>query len=437
MHRPSLLFLNRVYPPAEGATGQLLAELAQELVRRGHVVTVVTSRSGANDSRSEIVAGVRVERVGGLPFTRASHWRRALSYLSLYPALLWRALRLPRHDVVVTLTDPPLQLVLGEVIRRCRKSKAVHWAQDIYPELAEEMGVLERDGWIARRLRNISTAVLRRCSAIVAVGECMKRRLVQRGLPGSSIAVIPNWGHGNAECGISNVEWGTKKAVAGTSRSVPGEAFRKEHGLAGKFVVMYSGNLGLAHPFESMLDAAERLQSTLPSVVFLFVGSGPRLPWVKQQVDQRQLRNVRFLPFQPRECLAESLAAADLHLASMRHELSGLVVPSKVYGVLAAGRPCVFLGPEDSEAAQVILQHGCGSVLSHATGARLASILTHWATHPEGLAAAQSRVEGLHRLVTLPTAVQAFEAVLRRAVDLNRTPAWQALALPSGSTRAS
>ena len=202
---PSILFLNRVYPPADGATGQLLAELAPELVRRGHRVTVVTSQTGAGSVSSETVDGVRVERVTGLPFTRASHWRRALSYLSLYPALLWRALRLPRADVLVTLTDPPLLLVLGVILKTLKGSRHVHWAQDIYPELAEEMGVLSKNGMIARALRWVSTAGLRHADRVIAVGRCMKARLVQRGLAPSAIDVIPNWGHGgNSELGMRN-----------------------------------------------------------------------------------------------------------------------------------------------------------------------------------------------------------------------------------------
>ena len=400
----SLLFLNRVYPPADGATGQLLSELAPALVRQGHQVTVVTSQPGARSVSSETVDGVRVERVNGLPFTRASHWRRALSYLSLYPALLWRALRLPRADVIITMTDPPLLLVLGAVLKTLKGSRHVHWAQDIYPELAEEMDVLPKDGMVARTLRWISTAGLRHADRVIAVGRCMKARLVQRGLSPSAIEVIPNWGHGPDEL------------EAKTRASNP---FRIEHGLGDRFVIMYSGNLGLAHPFKAMLDAAERLQATHPQMLFLFVGNGPRLPWVREQVTQRTLENVRFLPFQPREKLAQSLAAADLHLASMLHELCGLVVPSKVYGVLSAGRPCVFLGPEESEAAQFILQNGCGSVLAKATGARLASCLSQWAGDGVMLRETCDRVEAMAGRVSLAAAVRAFSETLAKVGGSN------------------
>jgi glycosyltransferase involved in cell wall biosynthesis len=141
---------------------------------------------------------------------------------------------------------------------------------------------------------------------------------------------------------------------------------------------MYSGNLGLAHPFEATLDAAAQLRLSHPEIFFLFVGNGPRLAWVKDQVESRRLDNVRFLAPRPPEKLAESLSAADVHLASMRDDLCGLVVPSKVYGILAAGRPCVFLGPRESEAAQTVLQHQCGEVLSSPDGLALAECLVRW-----------------------------------------------------------
>lgn len=399
--KPSILFLNRVYPPTEGATGQLLAELAEELVQRGYAVTVITSRTSSKEPRSQIEAGVQVERVGGLMFSRASHLRRALSYLSLYPGMLWRAWRMPRHDLVVTLTDPPLQVLLGPMIKLARGSKVIHWAQDIYPELAEELGVLRQQGFIANILRGLSTWALGVSDGVVAVGHCMKRRLAERGLPAGLVTVISNWGHGgNAEGGVRSAELGNDAA-----------SFRVQHGLDGKFVVMYSGNLGLAHPFEAILDAVERLRISLPEVAFVFVGAGPRLAWVKMQVERRHLDNVRFVPFQLREQLTQSLAAADIHLASMRSELCGLVVPSKVFGVLAVGRPCIFLGPEESEAAQIILQQGCGSVLPNATGMRLAACLTQWVKHPESLREARLRAEAAMEKVGFPRAVEQFEKV--------------------------
>lgn len=397
----SVLFLNRVYPPAEGATGQLLSELASELVRADWQVTVVTSRTHPHWPRSELVNGVRVERVSGLPFTRASHWRRAVSYLSLYPALLARAMKLPPADVVVTLTDPPLSLLLGPVLKRLRGSRLVHWAQDLYPELAEELGVLRKGGAIARVCRALSTRALRQHNGVVAVGRCMKQRLVARGVSADAIRVIPNWAQGAQADPVSLAE----------------NPFRQAEGWQDRFVVMYSGNLGLAHPFEAMIDAAEQLHSTHPHILFAFVGQGARLPWVKQQVLRRRLANVQFLPSQPLENLPETLGAADIHLASMQGNLGGLVVPSKVYGILGAARPCVFLGPESSEAAQTIRQHQCGDVISHPAGAAVADCLTSWATNRERWATAVRRMTLASAAFRVAPAVAAFEGIFRQLVQ--------------------
>jgi glycosyltransferase involved in cell wall biosynthesis len=449
---PSVLFLNRVYPPVPGATGDLLAELAPELARRGWTVTVLTTGTAAgvapDPDRGRLATGPRasspaadpplsplpsplselpasaatlahpigeglgvrasgeasisaprsplVSRVRGLPFTRASVWRRALSYLSLYPALLWRAWRLPRADVTVLLTDPPLQLVLGPFIRLFKRTRLVHWAQDLYPEVAEQLDVIRERGLPARLLRGLSTLLLRRCARVVAVGHCMKTRLIARGVVAEKVVVIPNW------------------ANTGEIQPVLPEAnaFRREHGLAGHFVVMYSGNFGLAHTFDAILDAAGVLQAQLPAVLFLLCGDGPRLAEVQEQVAARALRNVRFLPFQPREQLAQSLSAADVHLVSMRDDLLGLVVPSKVYGVLAAGRPCVFLGPRDCEVAELIAKHRCGSVLPQATGAALADCLGKWASSAEELAAAGVRALASAKTTGLPAAVAEWDRVL-------------------------
>jgi glycosyltransferase involved in cell wall biosynthesis len=211
--------------------------------------------------------------------------------------------------------------------------------------------------------------------------------------------------------------------------------FRREHGLSGRFVVMYSGNLGLAHPFEAILDAAEQLQSALPQVLFLFVGQGPRLSWVMEQAENRKLANVRFLPFQPRENLQQSLRAADVHLASMRDDLWGLVVPSKVYGVLAAGRPCLFLGPRESEAAQLILREGCGAVVPMADGVKVAKCLATWATDSDGWRRIQARSRAVAPRVSLASAVEAFlqvfAGVVGAAANAAATPVAESLPIAS------
>ncbi len=375
MSTPHLCVLNRVYPPAPGATGALLAELTPALVDRGWRVTVLTGPAEGAPTSEVTSDGVHVERVRALPFTRESTWRRGLAYASLFPAFLTRALRIPSPDVIVTKTDPPMLKVLGPMLAHLTGARAVHWAQDLYPEVAAGVGVLNDDGLLARTMRRLSTWALRGHDHTVAVGRCMQKRLVQdRGLARDRVSVIPNW---------------PPAAVS----SVPHDenSFRDKHDLDDRFVVMYSGNMGLAHPFDAVLDAADRLSAERPDVLFLFVGEGPRKADLRTQVEQRGLSNVRFLPFQPRERLAESLSAADLQLVTMDPALEGLVVPSKLYGALAAGRPVLFLGPSGSEAAQVVEAQDCGTVLPEASGPALTDAIRTWHADPDRWAAASER----------------------------------------------
>lgn len=396
--RKHVLFVNRVYPPAEGATGALLAELAPDLVARGWRVTVLTGPAPDAPASELTGAGVRVERVQGLRFSRASTLRRAVAYLSLYPAFLARALRLDRPDVIVTKTDPPMQLVLGALLRRALDTRAVHWAQDLYPEVAEELDVIKPNGGLARTLRRLSTWALTQHDHTVAVGRCMRDRLVRRGLAQNRVTVIPNWPPD------------TVHPVSPDSNT-----FRHEHDLDGRFVVMYSGNMGLAHPFGTMLAAAERL-AHIPDLVFLYVGEGPRRAWLEAEVERRQLGNVSFLPFQPRQRLAESLSAADLHLVSMQSNICGLVVPSKMYGVLAAGRPALFLGPPQSEVARLLDEHACGTTLPSPSGDDLAAEIMTWYHHPEERQRAGARA---YKAVAhaREQAFESFDQVLSTVVD--------------------
>ena len=359
------VFTNRVYPPVGGATGELLKELAEGLAAGGDRVLVVTSRGqGQETPKRETISGVEVIRVGTAPFTRASHWRRALSYVGLYPQFAWQVWRLGAVDAVVSMTDPPLQ-VAAVTLAACRAKKKIHWAQDVYPELAEELGVLRKGSAFAGILRAVSTRALRRQDEIVAVGRCMRHRLLQRGIDAGKIEVIPNW---------SSVMPVSDKQV---------KSLRDRLGWSGKFIVLYSGNIGLAHDFETLVGAAKLLEGG--GVWMVFAGEGPRLEQVRR--DTAGLEHVSFLPSQPKEDLSAFLAAADAHLVSVRAGLEGLVVPSKAYGIFAAGRPIFYVGGADAEVSKVIANSGCGAVIPNGGASALAEAIKQ-AVLPRG----QSRV---------------------------------------------
>ena len=399
--QPHVLFLNRVYPPTGGATGALLAEMAGALQARGYDVTVVTGPT--ENGRASSPSDVRVERVGDTPFTDGSHWQRMQTYVARHAGLIRGTLRVPSPDVIVTKTDPPMLKILGPLLARVTGAQLVHWAQDLYPEVAEAAGVLSENGISAGGLRCASTVALQNHDHIVAVGRCMRERIIERGVAPETVSVIPNW---------------TPSAVA----SIPHEenAFREEHDLEDRFVVMYSGNLGLAHSFTPILDAAAQLQRTDPAVCILFVGDGPRKSALQGEVAERELDNVRFLPFQPWDRLAESLSAADLHLVTMNPDMEGLVVPSKIYGALRAGRPVLFLGPDGSEAARLVRENDCGTVRPEASGRDVAGAIRRWKAHPDERTTAGRRAMAAVRHGK-EQAVDAFDRILGDVLD--RPPA--------------
>jgi len=302
-------------------------------------------------------------------------------------------MRLPRHDVIVTMTDPPMQLLLGPVLKAFRGGRLIHWAQDVYPELAEELGVIKKQGLLATTLRALSTWALKRHDAVVCIGRCMKQKLIERGVEERRIHVIPNW---------ADVE---------AIHPLQENYFLEKHGLNGKQIVMYSGNMGLAHPFEAMFDSAQSLAATHPNVHFVFIGDGPKRGKLVSEVEKRELCNVLFLPFQEKGGLSESLGAADIHLACMNDSLLGLVVPSKVYGIMAAGRPCIFLGPETCEVSRLIQECHCGEVIPSHNGERLTEVISHWLDDANARVQAGKYARRAAEKFSLSHAVSAFADV--------------------------
>lgn len=385
MHNPSILFVNRVFPADRGATGRRLFDLTGRMAAAGWRVTVVADGTGPD----EPPPGVAVLRTGaGLPEGGDASVR---GYLLALRRLVLRALAAPRHDVVVTMTDPPLLALAGPSLAAWHRSASLHWCHDLYPALLPVLGVRLPDPLL--RLVGAATArALRRHDGVVAIGHCMAGRIAELGVAEKRISVVPNW----PDPHIRLVERATNP-------------FRAVEGLGERFTVAYSGNLGLAHPMEGVLDAAERLALSDPDIQFLLIGDGRRHAALAEAARSRGLAGVRFLPFQPAERLAESLSAADLHLATMDPRAEGLLVPSKVAGALAAGRPVLFLGPAGSEAAAMVT--GCGQVLDPRDGVGLADAIRGYARDP-----ARRLAEGRRALATAEkwnadTAAQRFGAL--------------------------
>jgi glycosyltransferase involved in cell wall biosynthesis len=413
-----VVFVNRYFHPDESATSRIVSDLARRLSRAGENVSVVTSRqlyhdAGANLVPEDTIDGVAIHRVSGAKRGRGSLSGRALDYLSFHLAAGWRLFRLLRRgDVVVAKTDPPLLSVTVAIAARLRGARLVNWLQDLFPEVANELGMAMRPRWVARFLQWRRDASLRQATCNVAIGARMAERIERAGVGRAAIRVIPNW---------ANVA--DMLPLPRASNSV-----RAELGLTpAHFVIGYSGNLGRAHDYGTLLDAARRL-SDRPEIVFVMTGAGAKFDDMRREVAALALTNVLFQPFQPPERLADSMAAADVHVVSLLPQLEGLIVPSKFYGILAAARPAIFIGDPDGELARDIRTFDCGASVAVGDGAALTEHIVALRAQPERLA--QLGANALHAAeerFSSEQAVGAWQALLaavriEAAPALDRTP---------------
>jgi colanic acid biosynthesis glycosyl transferase WcaI len=340
-----LLLINQHYPPDPGATGRLTAQLAEKLAASGHQVTVLTGRPtyeeaiGVPAPRDEMRGDVRVIR---LPLL--ARWSgpigRALHYLSFALSLVVGGLRVARPDAILAYSSTPLfggvAALLLAGLKRC---PLVYGVNDVYPEMAIALGVL-REGALARVGRFLETLAWRGASRLVLIGDRLRDVALARGIPAERIAVIPNWADANR--------------IAPLEKS----ALRREWGIDDdEFLVEYAGNFGRSQGLETVLEAARIVERTTSQVRFVFVGGGSAA-----DVDQwtAAVPRLKVLPFQPEERLSEVLSAADLSLVPLRHGLGRYCVPSKVYSILASGRPVGAVVDPDNDVARIVEEIDCG-----------------------------------------------------------------------------
>ena len=355
------------------ATGQYLAELAAALAEKGHEVTVVTGRRAYDDPEKlfparETWCGVRIIRISSTRFGKRAKWRRAADFASFIVNCCARLVFMQRHDVVVALTTPPLISFIGAWRAKLWRAGFCYWVMDMNPDEAVAAGWLRADSFMGKMLERMSRFSFRRADRIIALDRFMRDRIAAKGIAPEKISVIPPWSQDND----------VRFDEAGR------EQFRKAHGLAGKFVVMYAGNHSPVHPLDTLMQAAERLKDD-PSIAFCFIGGGSEFKRVKRwalaenaetlktetlkadgknelqpspfQMSGFQLsafQNVLCLPYQPLNQLSASLSAADAHVVVMGPKMLGLVHPCKIYNMLAVSAPVIYIGPAPSHVTEIL-----------------------------------------------------------------------------------
>jgi glycosyltransferase involved in cell wall biosynthesis len=364
-----LIILNQFFYPDHSATSQLMTELAESLAGRGVEVTALAGRGRYNGGASlpvhEEYKGVRIERAWATGYGKGNILGRLADYLSFYVGASWKLLRLPRHDIVMALTTPPLIGLIALLIGRLRGMRVVALVQDVYPDIAIALGTLDRRNPATMLLDYLNRRILLGADRIIVLGECMYERVAAKvGTDAASrIDVIHNWADGEAIKPLGQ----------------EANPFLKEHQLEGLFVVLFSGNLGRVNEFKTILDAA-RCLGDHDEIVFLFIGDGAQATEIERFKRENRLTNIRLLPYQPRHALRYSLGASHASLVTLGEGLAGLSVPSKTYPILASGRPVIFVGDCRSEVARLVKESGCGEVFAPGEGERLAGVIKDWSS---------------------------------------------------------
>jgi colanic acid biosynthesis glycosyl transferase WcaI len=355
--KPRIIVLNQYYWPGVEATAHLLSELCEALAD-DFDITVITGRLRIHPDlpHEEVHNGVRIIRVQSTAYDRAFLLRRGLNYVTYLGAALHAGLASPRADIVLCGTDPPVAGDLGLIVAFRHRAQLVVISEDVFPEIAVALSRLQNPA-VVGVLRMLVNAYLRRADRVVAIGETMRARLIEKGARPERVRVIPNW------TDVSSVRPGPRR-----------NEWSSTHELDSAFVVMHSGNVGHAQDLDTLIRATTLLRN-LDRLRVVIIGTGARHAELVELAGTLEADRVHFLDYQPREMLPQTLATADVHVVGLARGLAGYIVPSRLYGILAAGRPVIAAAEEVSETAQLVREVDCGVVVPPGDSLRLAETI--------------------------------------------------------------
>ena len=427
----SVLILNQGFWPDVAATAQHAFDLARYLHSHGDQVSAIASRSIYGNAGSvlpsyESIDGIEIHRVTSIVFGKRGIASRSFDFLAFNFACLFKAMSLPRHDVVVCLTTPPFIALVGLFLRWTKGTRFVFWTMDLYPDVPIAAGIMKRGSIAHRTFDFLDRVCLRRADLVVVLGRCMRERVLAKGVDPSRLAMITPWSDPaevpnlparhlepavDALATLRGSSSGAIPTIAGPN------PFRVEWDIGNRFVIEYSGNCGVGHDVSTVCDAMLALRDD-DGIRWVFVGSGVARPRIEEFIERNNIHNVIMRPYQPRSRLGDLISLGDVHLVLVANGFEGLLLPSKFYGVMAAGRPTIYVGPDSSEVARVIIDENCGYVVPNGDCAGLvAAIRELQATPALALAQGSRGRRGLEARWSLEQQCSAWRRHLHRLVD--------------------
>ncbi len=364
-----IILINQFFGADMSPTGQLLSDVAAFLSAQGIEVLVLCGKGAYTADASaggaaQWPSNVEVRYVPSLGFGRG--FRRPFSYASFLCGTLLTGLLVPKADVVVTLTSPPMLPVIGMLLKLLRHRKHFIWEMDLFPDALVDVGYSSKNSLAIRGLGYLADLARKRSDGVIVLGECMRQRLLGRGIPASQLFLGENWADG---------------------RMIHPLPFLNERPA---LKVLYSGNLGLTHDTETILAAMTQLKNH-PDFEFRFAGSGEKRTSLRRECEALGIDNAEFTGYCKKEDLVTSLASGDVGLVTQLESCEGTVVPSKVYTLLAAGRPVLFVGPRDAMPGRIVRKHRCGWQIDAGDDGALVELLRSLQANPAEVRAAGER----------------------------------------------
>ena len=370
----NILFFNRSFYPDTEATGQFLTELCEDLSKFGHNITVIAGRSYYKSNqkffllKKEKYKSIEIIRACGTVFPKRFLILRIINLATYFLSAFVGGFTVKeKPNVIIALTDPPVLGLLGYFFSKWYKAKFVYSCKDIYPDIGIVTGKLKNPfiNWLLKKINYFS---FQSSAKVICLGEDMKKTIIKKGVNENKIEVIHDWADTDMLCPVPPSK----------------NPFRIKHNMQNYFTLMYSGNIGLSQELDKLIDVAERLKEN-KKIRFFLIGEGADKKRLQKLVLDKILENVIFLPYQPYEELKYSLSASDIHMITLQKGLAGLVVPSKIYGVMACGKPFIALIDEESEIGNIVKQFNCGVVIPPGDIRNMIGAIKQVFDHPEML----------------------------------------------------
>ncbi|MFZ0333518.1 MAG: glycosyltransferase family 4 protein [Candidatus Acidiferrales bacterium] len=398
-----ILLLNQYFPPDTSATAKIAASVANALSQR-HEVTVLAGRPSYDPDeyhsfsflRREQRNGITVERVGSTAYPRHQMRRRVANYLSYVSLAVPRALAM-KTDLILAMTDPPFAGIVGATIARMKRVPFVYNIRDLYPDMAIGGEIVRAKSWVGV-WEKLHRAALRQAERVIVLGEDMRERVVAKGVDPARVIVVRD---------------GTSVPAPVVPADHP--AIREIRGSA-EFVVLHAGNLGFYGAWPTLLNAAKILPEN--GIRLVFIGDGANRNQLEESSQGCPI--VRFLPFRPVDEIPCVMAAGDLHVVTIRRGLGGVVVPSKLYSILAAGRPVLAVAPEDTDVARIVRREDCGLVVDPDKPAEVAQAIQALKGDPARLEAMGRRARKASEKYARAGELEKFVGVVEEAAAHSR-----------------